>query len=787
MWQIKRVKATNIQTIKELDYTLEQGVTTLFFGENNDNPTQKSNGSGKSTLLEIISLGIIGNAVRPVRIDEVINNDETKGTTDIELFNIDTGVTMIISRTFYKKSGSEIYLYMSKDGVDIPESDYVQSSLSEYKKFIFNELGITEDEFVNNFILSKHKYKSFFDSSDREKKEIINNLSNAVIVDPAIAKLDADIESQKGELNAVKLKLAANDGSINVINDQIEKIQSDEDANPKAKKIQDLQNSLDEYHTSLHESSESIDNLKTTGYAIDKVAKIVENIIYEGNMEEWGDKLSHTDFKTDDIDASEMGVRFKQLIIEELNNNKKSEQSILDYKDVIVDIKKNMNKSETLISNLKVKKEAIDNKINSISDQCEESSSDNKKSIQEIKIEVENINAILLECESKSSIFTKKINDLKNIIAGTITCPNCKFEFLLNSEDISLEEAKDNLTSISLEFEEVKNIDSENREEKIIIQNKKQDLFNKIKKLEDDRDDQIKVLESELFVISKEIKDELKNINLYTDEITDFENNISKLSVKISRSEKALKDTIYEEIDRVISRNKRHISKEEDHNSFILAQIETAENNIKTLNESSIDDAILSFQKTKEELLKEREKTNLFFNKEQANLDLLISQKGTFDEFKTHLANSKIEALSYEINYFLERINTDIRVDISGYTVNKAGKVSDKIYTSIIRDGIDFGNLYKLSEGEKATIHIATILARQKLINSSADSSKGVNFLFIDEILDSIDYNGLNKIFNIINEYGTTAIIISHGNILESYPYRMKVVKTNGVSELVEQ
>ena len=142
--------------------------------------------------------------------------------------------------------------------------------------------------------------------------------------------------------------------------------------------------------------------------------------------------------------------------------------------------------------------------------------------------------------------------------------------------------------------------------------------------------------------------------------------------------------------------------------------------------------------------------------------------------------------MAYEINYFLDKVGTDVKVELTGYTKNKSGKVSDKIYTSIIRDGVNFGSLYKLSEGEKATIHLATILARQKLINSSTDVSKGLNFLCIDEILDSIDYGGLARIFTTLNSYGITSIIISHGNILETYPHRLKVRKTDGISELVE-
>lgn len=66
MWQVKSLKADNIQTFKKLDYEINQGVTTLIFGVNNDNAIQLSNGSGKSGILEILTIGLRGAPLRPV-------------------------------------------------------------------------------------------------------------------------------------------------------------------------------------------------------------------------------------------------------------------------------------------------------------------------------------------------------------------------------------------------------------------------------------------------------------------------------------------------------------------------------------------------------------------------------------------------------------------------------------------------------------------------------------------------------------------------------------------------
>ena len=52
MWKLRSIYAENLCAFRELDYTPLQGVTTLVFGNNLDNDSQKSNGSGKSALIE---------------------------------------------------------------------------------------------------------------------------------------------------------------------------------------------------------------------------------------------------------------------------------------------------------------------------------------------------------------------------------------------------------------------------------------------------------------------------------------------------------------------------------------------------------------------------------------------------------------------------------------------------------------------------------------------------------------------------------------------------------------
>ena len=74
MWTLRQVYAKNLCAFKQLDYTLLQKHTTLIFGNNMDNDSQGSNGSGKSAMLEAIAIGITGETLRRIKMDEIIND-----------------------------------------------------------------------------------------------------------------------------------------------------------------------------------------------------------------------------------------------------------------------------------------------------------------------------------------------------------------------------------------------------------------------------------------------------------------------------------------------------------------------------------------------------------------------------------------------------------------------------------------------------------------------------------------------------------------------------------------
>ena len=108
MWKLKSIEAENLCAFRSLAYTLQQGVTTLIFGNNKDNDSQQSNGAGKSALLECIAVGLTGSPLRKIRTEEIINDAAEQCRIILHLANDASNEELIIARSTPRKGASTV-------------------------------------------------------------------------------------------------------------------------------------------------------------------------------------------------------------------------------------------------------------------------------------------------------------------------------------------------------------------------------------------------------------------------------------------------------------------------------------------------------------------------------------------------------------------------------------------------------------------------------------------------------------------------------------------------------
>ena len=770
MWKLKSIEAENLCAFRSLAYTLQQGVTTLIFGNNKDNDSQQSNGAGKSALLECIAVGLTGSPLRKIRTEEIINDAAEQCRIILHLANDASNEELIIARSIPRKGASIVACKLYRGGELVTTDEAVQHSVDAYNKYILEKLGITREELLNNFILSKYRYEDFLSSSDKEKKEIINRFSNGILVDEAIARVEEDIEPLSSEQQKIDLELAGIDGRIEMLQEQIAKevAAGEERGRNRETRIAELEEAIASKREYIRTHKETLTGIDATIAEVDKADKELQAL-------ESSDTSLEECLKA--IDAV-MTLLPNARRTDWNHTLKLKKEDLLLAQSSLENLDASVNHAEAI---LKEKYDAFEkfkvqytDFVTQYGDKCEEYST----RLQEIDKTLRSLASRLEELRRKRRVISAGIDELSNKLAGSITCPKCGHEFLVAQPNFDIEAGTKELRLRQQQLSEINgNIEAE--------QNSSEEAEMQQSKLNSER----RTLDSDRSRWEQELSDHERAVCSATSEVERAEHNRRRTKAEVAAMQDEIDsirrkafDEFFGNIDErnaTLSRERRKIV--EDIRSAECA-IETLQETIREVNEMAAEDLTLSLRKT----LEQEKQRSMETAKRKFEVDdkvrALEVQRERFVQFKTYLANTKIEALSRITNEFLIGIGSDIRIRFDGYTVLKSGKVREKISISLLRDGVDCGSFGKFSAGEAARVNLATILAMQKLVNANCDDEKGLDLLCIDEVLDAIDADGLACVFAELNQLGITALVVSHGSIAENYPYKLEIIKENGAS-----
>lgn len=773
MWKLRKISAKNLCAFKQVDYSVQQQRTTLIFGNNLDNDSQASNGSGKSALIETIAIILTGSPLRKVSADEIINDGENEAVISAVLTNDMSNEQLTINRQLSRKQPQVIQVLKQTGPYNTDTEEIVQPSVADYNKYILDMIGLTKEDIYSNFILSKHKYTSFLSSSDKDKKEIINRFSNGILVDESLAALQADMAPIQEELKVAEGNVAMASGKVSAINEQIatELAEATEKSQNKTRRIEDLKDKIANKREYIREQNsiiaqcndrlDTLDNIDAKLQKLEKsskpivdVQKAVNELFEPNGLTRLQDYVARIEQLNEQLQT--LQAQYQQLEKEAKKKDKELSQ---------------INKS---FDNTKAQFDQFEASYN-------EQSSALKHEMQQLKNSIEQLQNEQIQLQRKRQLIERSIASLQAQLAGVITCPKCSHEFTL-AGDIDINDVRQQVSSKQTELDDTKQDveDNGNRVEELAEQgrNKRQEY---------------NALAEKKATMSAEVSNAQVLVNNAQAEVNRIQSSILSLTGQIEKVQKNIAGIRAELFDQAFDildgafRSCDADSKNADINrQNAEGAIKSYEESIKEIEESSATDLIDNLKVSKKRY--EQELNQAIANQEEISSKLADykAQEATFIEFKTHLANTKINDLSRITNEFLERIGSDIRISFSGYTVLKSGKIRDKISISLIRDGVDCGSFDKFSEGEKARVNLANILAMHKLTNVNCLEGKGLDLLVLDEILDATDESGLANIFEALNSLQITSLVVSHGNIAENYPYKLIVNKQNGVSFINE-
>ncbi len=774
MWKLKSIEAENLCAFRSLAYTLQQGVTTLIFGNNKDNDSQQSNGAGKSALLECIAVGLTGTPLRKIRTEEIINDAAEQCRIILHLANDASNEELIIARSIPRKGASTVACKLYRGGELVTTDEAVQHSVDAYNKYILEKLGITREELLNNFILSKYRYEDFLSSSDKEKKEIINRFSNGILVDEAIARVEEDIEPLSSEQQKIDLELAGIDGRIEMLQEQIKKevTAGEERGRSRETRIAELEEAIASKREYIRTHKDTLNGIDATIAEVDKADKELQALeSSDTSLEECLKAIDAVMTLLPDARRTDWNHTLKL-----------KKEDLLLAQSSLENLDASVNHAEAVLKEKydafeKFKVEYTDF-VTQYGDKCEEYSS----RLQEIDKTLRSLASRLEELRRKRRVISAGIDELSNKLAGSITCPKCGHEFLVAQPNFDIEAGTKELRLRQQQLSEINHrIDTEQSESEAVELQQSQ--------INSER----RTLDSDRSRYEQQLSDHEREVRKATSSVESAEHNRKRTNAEIAAMQgeiDSIRRKVFDELFGFIDERNAALSRErrkteEDIRSAECA-IETLQETIREVNEMAAEDLTLSLRKT----LEQEKQRSMETAKRKFQVDdkvrALEVQRERFVQFKTYLANTKIEALSRITNEFLIGIGSDIRIRFDGYTVLKSGKVREKISISLLRDGVDCGSFGKFSAGEAARVNLATILAMQKLVNANCDDEKGLDLLVLDEILEAVDEAGLSSMFDALNALGGTVLVVSHGNVAEGYPHKLVLTKENGESRIGE-
>jgi exonuclease SbcC len=771
MWQLESIFATNICAFKELDYSPQQDCTTLVFGDNLDNESQRSNGSGKSALIEAIAIGLTGEPLRKIKTDEIINDIAEEAYIQLTLTNAVEKRSMMIERTLSRKNPQAIAVsFGDMELNDLQHS--AQSSVAEYNKFILDTIGLSKDDLYDNFILCKHKYTPFLMASDKDKKDLINRFSNGALVDKALEHLQVDLDNANTNFTSFGMLVANAEGRLCGINEQLAaaKEQAKEKAAEKEAMIANFQQKIADSRAAMRKENEDITKYQTQISLLDELDNAVSAIE-----------------KDTQIGLTEAYQSIKHLFAEF------GLREISDYTQALADTQAELTKAEQFIKeNEPIAKQflvdcqevteqaqALQQQYSQAFAICQSHRQVVAEKITAFKSRIISLQEQNTQLRGLHKMLTGKIANAEASLAGTIVCPKCQHQFLLNQEK----------TISELELEIQSNSKQQDKMSTAIQENEQEitGLRESINHVDDDSDAleaKATELKTQLLTLqNKATNYQTENLRLsgllqaQADMIEVTTAAIANYRATMMNEAYNIIDAEYTNYDSMIANAKQMIEAHE-------GRIASYNQSIATLNVTSSDNMINILLRSKADAEADLKTLTDSKNTAEKEYNVLKSQEARFIDFKTYLANSKIEALSHVTNEFLQKIGSDIRIVFQGYTKLKSGKVRDKISISLVRDGIDCGSFGKFSEGEKTRANLASVLALHKLCNLNCPDGKGLNLLVLDEILDATDESGLANIFDALNSLKITSLVVSHGLVHENYPHKVIVRKENGISKL---
>lgn len=305
MWNPVKIEFKNLFSHVDSSYEFKNNRCVVIFGDNRTDRSLENNGAGKTTLFEAICIALTNESLRNIKKDNFINREADSCFISFELHNPVLRKELIIQRTFFR-GGKSVNVKIFENGIQNTQV----TSVAEANKRVLELIGISREDLLRYYIISQDNHYTFFTASDTEKKEIMNRITSADMINPAIEELNNRKTIKQDELRLLSLETDKLSGKREMLAEQrlelLEAGNNDEEIAELEERISDTEDLLKKN--------------KEEALVIDEEIAIVEKALSEITIPDVSNLKSERKKKRSELDSFESELRELNRVKKNLKN-----------------------------------------------------------------------------------------------------------------------------------------------------------------------------------------------------------------------------------------------------------------------------------------------------------------------------------------------------------------------------------------------------------------------------------------------------------------------------------